>query len=301
MAEDWLDAAVSHHHAVTISGAVAAPIHAGLLASAGERPLDVTVAADTPAPWPNSWTSLQTAANSGLAEQAADLLRRGAVPTPRRGPRSPARLAMHHGHVTTLAALRDGGADLPPGSRPPAGLPAAVVLRNYLPGYAWWAAAACAALGLGLAVALWQWPFLIVAAAGVLAVVVANLVIGRTRLAVDGSRLAVRQMVRWQGPLDLTGLAGLGYAPATSRRMSGRWRLVQSDAGTSYASGPRQGFDAESASRLEGRSGLLVVTVYCNRGYLSPGFERLLASYVLASDAVVSDTARLALTRATDS
>ena len=42
----------------------------------------------------------------------------------------------------------------------------------------------------------------------------ATLIIGLTRIAVDGRMLAVRQIARWQGPIDLGDLVAVGYAPA---------------------------------------------------------------------------------------
>ena len=249
-------------------------------------------------PWNDGWTSLQMAANSGLAEQAAELVEGGADRSPRRGPQSPYRLAMHHGHVGTLVALRDAGVAPPPGSRPPEALPNAVVLRNYLPSFVWWVAIACAVAGIALAVVFQQWPFLILAAVGAALVLVGNLVIGRTRIAIDGPRLAVRQVIRWQGPIDVGTLVAIGYAPAVSRRMSGRWRFVQPDAGEPYRRTAYQGFEPPLADQLKQRAELRVVTVYCGRGFLSPGFQRHLAPYVLESPALVSEAARQALTLA---
>jgi hypothetical protein len=292
MARDWLVAATEQRLPVIVHGDIAAPLHAGLLEFVRKQDLDVTIEPTTPQSWPDEMASLQIAANSGLAEQVEDLLRRGVGVTPRRGERSPYRLAMRHGHIATLVALRDAGVDLPVGLRPPAALPNAVVLRNYLPSYVRWVVIACAVVGAGLALALWHWAFLIVAAAGALAVAVGNLVIGRTRLAVDGRLLAVRQLMRWQGPIDVSDLAGIGYAPAVSRRMSGRWRFVQRHAGPPYRRSSRQGFDAATAEPLEAQPELRVVTVYCGRGYLSPGFERHLAPYVLSSPALISSAAR---------
>ena len=143
-----------------------------------------------------------------------------------------------------------------------------------------------------------QWPFLILAAVGAALVLVGNLVIGRTRIAIDGPRLAVRQVIRWQGPIDVGNLVAIGYAPAVSRRMSGRWRFVQPDAGEPYRRTAYQGFEPPLADQLKQRAELRVVTVYCGRGFLSPGFQRHLAPHVLESPALVSEAARQALTLA---
>jgi hypothetical protein len=299
-AREWIEAAGSGDR-VVIAGAVGAPVHADLVASVRARPLDVSVEASRPEPWNDGWTSLQVAANSGLTEEVEDLIRRGADPSAPRGACSPYRLAMRHGHIETLAALRRLGATPPPGSRPPASLPGAVVLRNYLPGYVRWVAIACAVAGIALAVALWQWAFVIVAAAGAAMVVVGNAVIGATRIAVDGPLVAVRQVLRWQGPIDVGDLDAIGYAPAVSRRMSGRWRFVQRRAGPPLRRSVHEGFEPALADQLARRddfASLRVVTVYCGRGYLSPGFQRHVATYVLPSAAFVSATARLAFDNA---
>jgi hypothetical protein len=295
MAREWLDDAVRRGYAVEITGDTAAPVHAELISAARADVTDLTVTTTSPAPWNDGWTSLQVAANSGLAEQAGELAAHHSGVSPRRGPKSPYRLAMQHGHIDTLVALQNAGVQPPAGSRPPNSLPEAVVLRNYLPDFVRWVAIACAVVGVVLAAALQQWAFLIVAVVGVVAVVVGNLVIGLTRVAVDGPHLAVRQIARWQGPIDLGELVAVGYAPAVSRRMSGRWRFVQTEAGPPYGRSAYQGFEPALAERLKQRDDLRAVTVYVGRGFLSPGFERHIARFVLPSPALVSEGARKVL------
>ncbi len=292
MARQWIDDAAQRGYAVEIAGDTAAPAHAGLIADARAKITGLTVTTTAPAPWNDGWTSLQVAANSGLAEQAGELAARHSDVSPQRGPKSPYRLAMQHGHIDTLVALRNAGLEPPAGSQPPDALPDAVVLRNYLPGFVRWVALACAVVGIVMAVALQQWAFLIVAVVGVAAVAVGNLIIGLTRVAVDGRLLAVRQIARWQGPIDLGDLVAIGYAPAASRRMSGRWRFVQTVAGPPYGRSAYQGFEPALADQLKQRDDLRVVTIYVGRGFLSPGFERHLARFVLPSPALVSDGAR---------
>jgi hypothetical protein len=289
-AREWIDAAARGGDGVVITGAVTSPTHDELLAYVRSTLRDVSIGESTPEPWNDGWTSLQIAANSGLTEEVEDLIRRGADPNTPRGAHSPYRLAMRRGHIETLVAMRRVGVAQPPGSRPPEQLPDAVVLRNYLPSYVRWVAVGCAVVGVGLAVALWQWAFLIVAVAGFAAVAVGNLVIGRTRVAVDGRQLAVRQVVRWQGPIDVADLVAIGYAPAASLRMSGRWRFVQRTAGPPLRRSAYQGFEPPLAERLSQRDDLRVITVYCGRGYLSPGFQRHLAPYIRRSGALVSAT-----------
>ncbi len=293
MARQWLDDSATRGYSVEIEGDTAASAHTKLLAYARAKVAGLTVTPTAPAPWNDGWSSLQVAANSGLAEQAGELAARQADVSPQRGAKSPYRLAMQHGHIETLVALRNAGIKPPAGSHPPDTLPSAVVLRNYLPGFVRWAALACAVVGIVLAVALQQWAFLIVAAVGVVAIGVGNLVIGLTRVAVDGRLLAVRQIARWQGPIDLGDLVAVGYAPAVSRRMSGRWRFVQTVAGPPFKRSAYQGFERELADQLKQRDDLRVVTVYVGRGFLSPGFQRHLVGFVLPSPALVSDGARL--------
>jgi hypothetical protein len=289
-AREWVDAAVGRGDRVVVTGAVDSPVHADLIAYVTATALDVSIEASNPQPWNDGWTSLQVAANSGLTEEVEDLVGRGADPSARRGARSPYRLAMRHGHIETVAALRRLGAEPPSRSRPPPSMPNAVVLRNYLPSYVRWVAIACAVVGIGLAVALRHWAFLVVAVAGFAMVVVGNAVIGATRVAVDGRLLAVRQVLRWQGPIDVGDLVAIGYAPAVSRRMSGRWRFVQRTAGPPLRRSAHQGFEPPLAEQLARCDDLRVVTVYCGRGYLSPGFQRHLAPYVRQSSALVSAT-----------
>ena len=291
MAREWIDSAAEQGDAVEITGETTVAVHTALVSYAAERLPELSVQATAPAPWPDGWSSLQIAANSGLAEQSSELAIRDRDSAPRRGPRSPYRLAMYHGHVDTLVALRQSGVAPPPGSRPPDDLPNAVVLRNYLPAFVQWVAVACAVAGVALAVVLGQWPFLILAAFGAVAVAVGNALVGLTRIAVDGRMLAVRHIARWQGPIDLGELVAVGYAPAASTRMSGRWRFVQTVAGPPYGRTAYQGIDRELAERLTQRSDLRVMTVYCNRGFLSPGFQRHVAPIVQQSSALVSSTA----------
>jgi hypothetical protein len=265
-------------------------MHADLLAYATAKPLDVSVEASGPEPWNDRWTSLQVAANGGLTEEVEDLVGRGADPSAPSGAHSPYRLAMRHGHIDTLAALRRLGVEPPPGSKPPASMPNAIVLRNYLPSFVRGVAIGCAIVGIALAVALRHWAFLVIAVAGFAMVAAGNAVIGMTRVAVDGRLLAVRQVLRWQGPIDVGDLVAIGYAPAASRRMSGRWRFVQRVAGPPLRRSAHQGFEVELAASLARRDDLRVVTVYCGRGYLSPGLQRHVAPYVRQSSALVSAT-----------
>ena len=238
------------------------------------------------------------AASSGLVEQVRDLVDRGAPMRAGRRDQTPYRLAMRHGHVDVMVALRAAGAKPPPGSRPPGDLPEAVVLRNYLPDFIWWVAVASAVVGVVLAIALQQWAFLIVAAFGTAAIMVGNLAVGRSRIAIDGPRLSVRQVVRWQGPIDLRELVAVGFWKALSRRMSSRWRLVQTVAGPEFGPTAHDGFERALVEELEIQPGLRVVTIYSGRGFLSPGFDRHLAAHVAGTPARISTSAQAELTGA---
>ena len=188
MAIAWVEVAAERGWTLAIRGDGSPDIAGQIRGDAAARNVVVHADATSPAPWPRGWSSLQIAASSGLTEQVQDLVARGAPMNSRRRDQSPYRLAMRHGHIDTLVALRDAGAPRPPGSRPPTELPNAVVLRNYLPSFIWWLAVAVGALGLVLAAALQQWPFLIVAASGAAAILIGNAAIGMTRIAVDGPR-----------------------------------------------------------------------------------------------------------------
>ena len=292
MAVDWVGVAADRGWTVTIHGGTSSTVHAELRDTAAARDLIVTSVADSPSPWPRGWSSLQMAASSGLTEQVQDLVARGASMSSRRRDETPYRLAMRHGHIDTLVALREAGVTPPPGSRPPAELPGAVVLRNYLPAFIWWVAIVVGALGLVLAIALRQWPFLLVAASGAAAILVGNLVIGSTRIAVEGPRLSVRQVRSWQGPIDLRELVALGFWKATSTRMSSRWWFVQTTAGPAFGRPAHGGFDPALLAELRQRDELRVVTIYCGRGFLSPGLERHIGRHVAGTPARISTSAQ---------
>jgi hypothetical protein len=295
MALDWIGVAADRGWTITIRGGASSPVGAALRDAAAARDVTVNPAPDSPSPWPRGWSSLQMAASSGLTEQVQDLVARGASMSSRRRDETPYRLAMRHGHVDTLVALRDAGAAPPPGSRPPAELPDAVVLRNYMPAFIWWVAIAVGALGLVLAIALQQWPFLVVAASGAAAIVVGNLVVGRTRIAVDGPRLCVRQVRSWQGPIDLRELVALGFWKATSTRMSSRWWFVQTKAGPAFGRAAHGGFDPALLAELRSRDDLQVLTIYSGRGFLSPGLERHIGRHVAGTPARISTSAQSVL------
>lgn len=295
MLKGWMQVAAEHQYPVVATGTVNSPAAQSLLDEVRRADVPITVTPSEPTSWPKGWTSLQIAASSGLDEQVHDLVDRGADINAGRRDERPYRVAMRAGHVGVLTVLRDAGARIPPGSQPPPDLPQAVVFRNYLPTFTWWFAIALGALGIVLAVAVQHWAFLIVAAAGPAMVLVGDAVIGRTRIAIDGPRLSVRHVVRWQGPIDLRELVAVGFIDVVSRRMASRWRLVQTTAGDNFGRLARDGFDAPLADELQQTPELRVVTIYSGRGFLSPGLARHLARYVIDSPARLSPTARAAL------
>lgn len=292
MALDWIRVAAERGWPIALRGDVSSPLAAAINDAATSQQVPVRATGDAPEAWPSGWSSLQVAAASGLTEQTQDLVARGASYKSWRRDQSPYRLAMRNGHVDMLVALRDAGVEPPPGSRPPAELPDAVVLRNYLPTFIWWAAVGSGVIGLVLAIALQQWPFLIVAATGVAAILVGNAAVGLTRIAVDGPHISVRQVRRWQGPVDLRDLVALGYWGTTSTRMSSRWWLVQTTAGPAFGRAVHGGFDEALLAELAARPGLRVVTIYSGRGFLSPGLARHLARHVIGSPARISTNAQ---------
>jgi hypothetical protein len=295
MALDWIGVAAERGWTMTIRGGASSTVNAELSDAAAARDLTVDWVADSPSPWPRGWSSLQMAASSGLTEQVQDLVARGAPMSSRRRDETPYRLAMSHGHIDALVALRDAGTSAPPGSHAPAELPNAVVLRNYLPSFIWWVAIAAGALGIVLAIALQQWAFLIVATSGAAAILVGNLVIGTTRIAVDGPHISVRQVRSWQGPIDLRELTALGFWKATSTRMTSRWWFVQTTAGPTFGSAAHGGFEPALLDELRQRDDLRVVTIYSGRGFLSPGLERHIARHVAGTPARISTSAQSVL------
>ncbi len=249
---------------VVVNGDVDAPLAQPIVAEARRTVPTVEVVPTDPQPWPHRWSSVQLTAAGGLTAELQDLLTRGAAAGPRRGS-TPYRLAMRHGHVPALVALRTAHAPMPAGSAPPTSLPAAVVLRTYLPSWTRWVVIASALLGLAGLIATRQWAFLVVAATGAALVGAGNAVVGRARVAIDGPRLAVRPFARWHGPIDVRELAALDYRPALSTRMAARWRMVDG----------------------AGRS----LDVVVGHDFMTPGFERHLASWVTPARTTISASA----------
>lgn len=244
-----------------------------------------------PAPWPKGRASIQVAAAGGLTEQVIDLLDRGASPTAGHGARTPYRLAMQRGHAAVLVALRNAGATPPRGLAPPAALPDAVVFRAYTPGWVWWLLVPFLALAAG-AIADGAYAlapgFVIILLVGIGAV---HAVLGNTRCAVDGPYVARRRGRRWQGPIDLRALDALGFTPPGTVRMPVLWMLGQRDAGDRPDVYAKSAFDAQQRAAIAAIAGLRFVPLYAARGFLSPGFERLLERHVDRENVIVGRTA----------
>ena len=135
---------------------------------------------------------------------------------------------MQRGYTDVMvAALRNAGAAVPSGLGPPAVLPDAVVLRAYPPPWIWWLVVPFLALAAG---ALFGHAYAVVPVLILLPFIgigSIHLVLGTTRCAFDGPRVARR--------------------------------------------------DNDQQEAVEG---LRFVPLPAPRGFLSPGFERLLARYV---------------------
>ncbi len=265
-----------------------------------------SITPSTPAPWSRGWSSLQVAAVSGFDDVVRDLLARGASMELRRRDHSPYRLAMRHGYFDVMRTLRDAGAKLPRGLKPPDELPNAVVARNYVPVWTWWVMLAIPlpmlAIGI-IADELWNGlvAFLVVAGISLLFVFVANAIIGRIRIAVDGPYVSVRQNLRWQGPIDLRRLVSLGYVPWRGTRFPACWMLVQREAGQTYRWTRFQAIEGELIEQLRADTTLRAIAIYCGVGhgkeYLWPGLPRHLAAYVLDTQAGISTGARTAFAK----
>jgi hypothetical protein len=245
-----------------------------------------------PTSWPQGHSSLQTAAWNGLTEQTSDLLDRGTSPNVGRGAKTPYRLAMQHGHVDVLAALLAAGAAVPRGLQPPADLPGAVVLRAYPARWVWWTSvpflvlAVLAALGgePGIAPIFLLLPIVMIGSI--------HLILGNTRCAIDGPQVARRRGWRWQGPIDLRTLDALGRTPQGTPRMPVLWELGQREAGDKPNVYARSAFSKEQLATLKQLDGLRFVPLFAKGGFLSPGFERLLAQHVDPSKVIVGHLAK---------
>jgi hypothetical protein len=242
-------------------------------------------------PWPQRRSSLQTAAANGLTEQAIDLLGRGVSPNVGRWGATPYRLAMQRGHTDVLVALRDAGAQPPRGLEPPGALPGGVVLRAYAPRWIWWMLVPFVALAVW-AIADGAYAvapgFLVIPLIGIAAV---HLVLGNTKCAIDGPYVARRRGRRWQGPIDLRSLDALGFTPPGTVRMPLLWMLGQRTAGDPPNVYSASAFDQDQRAALAALDGLRFVPLYAARGFMSPGFERLLARHVDRSTVIVGHIA----------
>lgn len=287
-ARDWVAAANRAGATVHLRGNVRAPAAAAVAEDVRRHAATLDEEPSAPAPWPKRWSSVQTAAHSGLTEQVTDLLDRGIWPNVGRWGKTPYRLAMQRGHADVLAALRDAGARLPRGLAAPAALPNAVVLRAYSPRWIWWllvpfAALAAAAIADG-AYALAP-GFVIIPLAGIGAV---HLVLGNTRCAFDGPFVARKRGRRWQGPIDLRTLDALGFTPPGTVRMPVLWMLGQREAGDQPNVYAKSAFHKEQRPEI---ADLRFIPLYAARGFLSPGFEHLLARHVDRASVIVGPIA----------
>jgi ankyrin repeat protein len=290
-ARDWIAEANRAGAPVHLRGDVTAPSAIPVAEEVRRLASSLDEQPSTPAPWPKRYSSFQTAAYNGLTEQVNDLLDRGSSPNVGRGGRSPYRLAMQHGHFEVVAALRDAGARRPRGLAAPAALPNAVVLRAYSPRWIWWLLVPFVALAV-VAMADGAYAvapgFVIIPLVAIGAV---HLVLGNTKCAFDGPYVARRRGRRWQGPIDLRALDALGFTPPGTVRMPVLWMLGQREAGDKPNVYARSAFDQEERAAIAAIDGLRFVPLYAARGFLSPGFERLLARHVGRANVVVGHLA----------
>lgn len=308
-ARQWIAVAAGNGEPVRITGDVESQLGRAVIGQLELPENGVTIEQSTPTPWQHGWTTLQVASRYGHDDIVKDLLARGASAATWRRDHRPYRLAMYGLHFDVMRTLRDAGASLPPGSQPPAELPDAVVARFYLPSFIWWLAGAVAVFGvLGAAVAApvfgienalaFGAVFLVVAACNVLLILVANMVLGRTRIAVDGPRLSVRQVLRWQGPIDLRRLVAVGFTPSISPRYASNWHLIQREAGPPYRFYSGLDLERELASLIRSDRSLRAIRIYHRRDYREAGLPRHLARYILDSQALLGANAQVALTAA---
>lgn len=111
----------------------------------------------------------------------------------------------------------------------------------------------------------------------------------------DGERLRVRRGIRWVGPVDLRNLVAFGYRPPTPRSPP-VWLLIQREAGTRLRWYWRLNVERDVRTRLSAHRDLRVVEVAAGRPRSEPSaLADHLARYVLASDALVEERARIAI------
>ncbi len=274
---DWIAKAQRDGVTVHLRGEVDAPFAVSVAEEVRRLAPSLEETPTQPAPWPKGRSSLQTAAANGLIEQLTDLLDRGVSPNDGRWGRTPYRLAMQRGHTDVMVALRNAGAAVPSGLAPPAVLPDAVVLRAYPPPWIWWLVVPFLALAAG---ALFSHAYAVVPVLVLLPFIgigAIHLVLGATRCAFDGPRVARRRGRIWQGPIDVRTLDAVGYTPPGTVRMPVLWILGQHEAGDRPDVYAKSAFDNEQQAAI---ASLRFVPLPAARGFLSPGFERLLAHYL---------------------
>jgi hypothetical protein len=277
---DWVAAANEDHAPVRLTGAVAAPSALPVAAQVRAAAQHLDEIPTAPAPWPHGRSSLQTAAADGHVAALADLLARGADPDTGRWGSTPYRLAMQRGQVEALRVLRDAGARRPRGLDAPNLLPGAVVLRAYPPAYVTWVSAALLALAVVALVAR-QWAVAPLFAGLALVVwLVTERLLVTSKVAVDGPLVARRRVTKWQGPVDVRRLDGLGYAPPANVRTPALWVLAQRDHGDRPDTFTKRAFTAEQLAALGRDSAARVVALFAQRGFLTPGIERYFATHV---------------------
>jgi hypothetical protein len=118
-----------------------------------------------------------------------------------------------------------------------------------------------------------------------------HLILGNTKCAFDGPHVARRRGLHWQGPIDLRTLDALGFTPPGTPRMPVLWVLGQRQAGDRPNVYSKSAFDREQLAAIAAIEGVCFVPLYAARGFLSPGFERLLARYADRANVILGPIA----------
>lgn len=288
---DWIDDANRRGDSVRLTGALTAALAGPVADEVRRRAGSLEETPSAPAPWSQGHSSVQAAAFSGLTDQLADLLDRGASPNAGRGANTPYRLAMQRGHADALAVLRNAGAPTPRGLKPPDTLPNAVVLRAYPSRWLWWLLVPF--VGLAGVVVVGGAPALApgLVAIPLLAIAAVHLALANTCCAIDGPLVARRRGRGWQGPVDLRELDALGFSPPGPARSPVIWVLGQREAGDAPNVYSKRTFTRDQLAALDLIPGLRFVPIYAARGFLSPGFERLLSRHLDRTSLVVGPQA----------
>ena len=124
-----------------------------------------------------------------------------------------------------------------------------------------------------------------------LGIAMIHLLLGNTRCAVHGPYVARLRGRRWQGPVDLRTLDALGHTPRGTPSMPLIWVLGQREAGERPNVYSKSAFDKKQLTAIKSAR-LRFVPLYAAGGFMSPGFERLVARHLDPTNVIVGRAGR---------